>query len=129
MKSRDFVQLLAVIALFSLGASTSALGQQPGSTTNVEPTNANALAAEKMQKVKLFDSGQPHSSPNVSRGSFPSAAEIRQARALYRARQRTARLERNLWLGYEPLRPSWNGLPMMSSRYAPPRIVIPVFVP
>ena len=46
----------------------------------------------------------------------PSVSELRQARAMYRSQQRIQRLERNLWNGYEPLRPNWNSIPMMSSR-------------
>lgn len=59
----------------------------------------------------------------------PSVSELRQARAMYRSQQRIQRLERNLWNGYEPLRPNWNSIPMMSSRY-PYRntVVVPIFV-
>ncbi|MEM0925359.1 MAG: hypothetical protein AAGJ83_04925 [Planctomycetota bacterium] len=61
--------------------------------------------------------------------SLPTAAEIRQARAQYRSQQRIARMERNLWAGYEPLRPNWNSIPMMSSRYASRHtIVVPIYV-
>ena len=62
------------------------------------------------------------------RNSRMTAAELRQARALYRARQRTARLEYNLWMGYEPLRPNWNAVPMMTSRYSNRRIYVPMYV-
>ena len=62
-------------------------------------------------------------------GSQPGAAELRQARAQYRSQQRMERMERNLWAGYEPLRPNWNAIPMMSSRY-PYRstYVVPLYV-
>jgi len=61
--------------------------------------------------------------------SQPTAAELRQARAQFRSQQRMERLERNLWAGYEPLRPNWNSIPMMSSRYRyPSRVVVPVYV-
>ncbi|MCO8120203.1 hypothetical protein NHH03_00515 [Stieleria sp. TO1_6] len=61
--------------------------------------------------------------------SKPTVAELRMARAQYRSQQRTERLERNLWAGYEPLRPNWNPIPMMSSRY-PYRATryVPVYV-
>ena len=62
------------------------------------------------------------------RSSRMSTAELRQARALHRARQRTARLEYNLWMGYEPLRPNWNAVPMMTSRYSNRRIYVPMYV-
>jgi hypothetical protein len=57
-----------------------------------------------------------------------SVSEIRQARAMYRANQRVARLEHNLWMGYEPLRPNWSSTPMMSSRYAPRRVYVPIYI-
>ena len=58
-----------------------------------------------------------------------TASEIRQARALHRSQQRDARIEHNLWIGYEPLRPNWNALPMMSSPYAYKRtIYVPVYI-
>ncbi|QEF97533.1 hypothetical protein Mal15_15730 [Stieleria maiorica] len=68
------------------------------------------------------------SSSDLSTGPR-TAAEIRQARAQYRSQQRMERMERNLWAGYEPLRPNWNSIPMMSSRY-PYRhtVVVPLYV-
>ena len=47
----------------------------------------------------------------------PTAAELRQARAQLRQQQRLERMERNLWYGYEPLRPTWNAVPYTHSRY------------
>ena len=58
----------------------------------------------------------------------PTAKELRIARAQYRDRQRVARMEYNLWIGHEPLRPRFNAIPMMSSRYPTPRIYIPVYI-
>lgn len=52
-----------------------------------------------------------------------TAAEIRQARALYQTQQRIERMERNAWAGYDPLRPGSNPIPMMSSRYSTIRII------
>ncbi|QDV46190.1 hypothetical protein Enr13x_60990 [Stieleria neptunia] len=68
------------------------------------------------------------SSSDLSTGE-PTAAELRQARAQFRSQQRMERMERNLWAGYEPLRPNWNSIPMMSSRY-PYRqtVVVPLYV-
>ncbi len=58
-----------------------------------------------------------------------TAAEIRQARAQYRSQQRIARMEYNLWIGHDPLRPNWSATPMTSSRYAPRRTYyVPVYV-
>ncbi|MCD0461306.1 hypothetical protein [Roseiconus lacunae] len=47
----------------------------------------------------------------------PTVMELRQARAQLREKARLERMERNLWYGYEPLRPNWNAVPMTHSRY------------
>jgi hypothetical protein len=74
----------------------------------------------------FFDSPAPSQSDR--RISKEKVAELRQQRALYRANQRMARMEYNLWMGREPLRPRWSPMPMMNSRYSPPTIVVPVFI-
>lgn len=75
----------------------------------------------------LFDN---ISRPNASseRQSRMTVAELRQSRALFRANQRVARLEYNLWMQRTPLRPNWNALPMMSSRYTARRVYVPIYV-
>jgi hypothetical protein len=74
-------------------------------------------------------SGGLLSSPSDVRPMLQTPDEIRIARAQYRGRQRLARLEHNLWVGHEPLRPNWTSVPTMTSRYAPPRIYyVPVYV-
>ena len=70
----------------------------------------------------------PAASQSDRRISKEKVTQLRQQRALYRANQRMARMEYNLWMGHQPLRPDWNPMPMMSSRYAPPTIVVPIFV-
>ncbi|TWU42719.1 hypothetical protein [Novipirellula artificiosorum] len=87
------------------------------------------------ERANLFDSIAP---PTLAAEPSPSAdlhssarttAELLQARAMYRTQQRIARLERNLWMGYEPLRPTWTATPMTSSRYRSHRtIYIPVYI-
>mgnify|MGYP001035332178 CR=1 FL=1 len=74
----------------------------------------------------FFDSPAPSQSDR--RISKEKVAELRQQRALYRANQRMARMEYNQWMGREPLRPRWSPMPMMNSRYAPPTILVPVFI-
>ena len=74
----------------------------------------------------FFDSPAPSQSDR--RISKEKVAELRQQRALYRANQRMARMEYNQWMGHEPLRPGWSPMPMMNSRYAPPTIVVPIFI-
>jgi hypothetical protein len=84
--------------------------------------------ANTTETANLFGPSTTSSSTSSVRGSRMSVSELRQARALYRANQRVARLENNLWLGHEPLRPKWNAVPMMTSRYAPRTIYVPVYI-
>jgi hypothetical protein len=106
------LRILAVAAILSTTLSfgqTPALGQSPDA-------------------IMLPGPGSP-SSPSDVRSLSQTPDEIRIARARYRGRQRVARLEHNLWMGYEPLRPQWSSVPTMTSRYAPPRTYyIPVYV-
>ena len=73
-------------------SSPETVAEKPAS----EP-NAIAIAPQLVDAIP--------SSSDLS-GSQPTAAEMRQARAQYRAQQRMERMERNLWAGYEPLRPN-----------------------
>lgn len=98
------------------------------------PTTAPSIFKSRFERPRLSDA-KPQQVLNEDvasssdMGSRPTAAEIRQARAQYRSQQRVARMERNLWAGYEPLRPNWNTIPMMSSRYASRHtIVVPIYV-
>ena len=81
-------------------------------------------------RVSLFNGvgeDEHPSQSNVARtGMTPQ--ELRTARAIYRANQRVARMEYNLWVGHEPLRPRWNAVPMMSSRYSNRTYYVPVYV-
>ena len=68
----------------------------------------------------------PVATQSDRRISQERVAQLRQQRALYRANQRMARMEYNLWMGREPLRPAWNDA---NDRTAmPPTIVLPVFI-
>ena len=81
---------------------------------------------EAAQPEIFFDSPAPsHSDRRISK---EKVTELRQQRALYRANQRMARMEYNQWMGHEPLRPRWSPMPMMNSRYAPPTILVPVYI-
>ena len=89
-----------------------------------QPAPAEPVAAEN-QIPKLSVSGR---SDSDIRQSKPSVMELRQARAMYRSAQRIARMERNLWYGYEPLRPGWTTVHYMQSRYDYQRTVfVPVY--
>jgi hypothetical protein len=90
------------------------------------PAEAETRATTPATPPRLVDSVASSSDIKADK---PTVQELRQARAQYRAKQRIARMERNLWNGYEPLRPNWNSIPMMSSRYPQRhRIVVPVYV-
>lgn len=108
---KPMLAIVASIALASLAAPKSASGQNP---VQAKPAPAPTF--------RVGTSGS-----DVAQSKM-TAAEIRQARALYRAQQRVSRLEYNLWMGYEPLRPNWNSVPMMSSRYGSRRVYVPVYV-
>ncbi|GAA5508252.1 hypothetical protein [Novipirellula caenicola] len=102
-------------------------------SVNARPTAAQD--SEDMtfsEQVSLFDSLDSPSratQPTSQALSPKTPAELRQARALYRSQQRIARQEYNLWMGREPLRPSWNAIPMTSSRYAPRHTYyVPVYI-
>lgn len=116
--TRFTLTILASISLASLAQATIADDDFGKSPTEI-----------KQAELKLFD--QPSASANMPRRKPTSSTveRLRQERANYRYNQRIARLEANAWMGYEPLRPSWSSLPMMSSRY-PDRqtIIIPVLV-
>ena len=54
--------------------------------------------------------------------------ELRVRRAQFQSYSRLLRTERNLWLGYEPLRPNWPTPPQSASRYSHVnRIVVPIY--
>ena len=125
---------------------------EPGDTTDEEKENTVAveeITTPEGEEIETEEILMPATSPNTEnpetgmpkvhfeapvatqsdrRISQERVAQLRQQRALYRANQRMARMEYNLWMGREPLRPAWNPMPMMSSRYAPPTIVVPVFI-
>jgi len=95
----------------------------------IAPLVEDVPTADRVQAAQtpiFFDA--PAASQSDIRISKDEVAELRQARALYRANQRMARMEYNLWMGHQPLRPRWSPMPMMNSRYAPPTIIVPVFV-
>ena len=127
MNVRRFLLIAASTALLSSGAvcSTSLFAQDPF-----------AIDDDAGDRVHLFDSlekpvaatDKSTASSSDVRKSRMSVAELRQARALYRANQRVARLEHNLWMRYEPLRPNWNSVPMMSSRYTNRQLYVPVYI-
>ena len=90
-------------------------------------TSFTAMGQEREDLAGRRMFGRVVASPSDVATPPQSAKELRVARAQYKAAQRLARLENRLWIGDEPLRPRWNPMPMMTSRYAPIRIQVPVF--
>ncbi|MEL6106126.1 MAG: hypothetical protein AAFU85_08820 [Planctomycetota bacterium] len=114
MKNRLLAFAIGAVSILSC---TSAIGQEP----------VVRLADQPQFNFPDAESVQSASDRAVS--SRPSAAELRQARAQFRARQRMMRMERNLWAGYEPLRPNWNDIPMMTSRFSTSyRTIVPIYL-
>ena len=122
MNLRQFLVPLALIITVSGGA---VLGGQAHAQEVGGPASKPATS-----RVALFDGaaeGKHPSQSNVTRSGM-TPQELRTARAIYRANQRVARMEYNLWIGHEPLRPRWNAIPMMSSRYTNPKFYVPVYI-
>lgn len=130
MKTQRMSFVFAAICL----TVTVAQAQEPEITgftpPTITPPQEITLPVEPVRPL-VADPMTPRFTEKASssdvRKSKMTTAELRQARALYRSQQRVARLEHNLWMGYEPLRPNWNALPMMSSRYPNRRVYVPVF--
>ncbi|MEE2938347.1 MAG: hypothetical protein VYA84_20350 [Planctomycetota bacterium] len=123
MNVRQFVLLAASFAL--LGPVSA---QELAADVN-EPVAAPEETAPE-ETLSIFENAESATatSPSQNRPSRMTVAELRQQRGMFRAKQRMARMEYNLWMGREPLRPKFNSVPMMSSRYAPRRIYVPVYV-
>ena len=120
MSKRSIVASQFALALF-LAMSTLASAKDGDDRTR----------SDSSSRIQLFDSSDDkvRSGRTVpSKVERRSAKEIRQDRALFRSRQRMLRHEQNLWLGYDPARPQWSGIPNMRSHYSRPKIYIPVYV-
>lgn len=120
---------IALTAFATVALASSAAAQFPLPDTSRPDAVAAKPSADEIDitaEPRLIDVIPSSSDLSLSQ---PTAAELRQARAQFRSQQRMERMERNLWAGYEPLRPNWNSIPMMSSRY-PYRntFVVPLYV-
>lgn len=70
-------------------------------------------AEDSRQRMRLAEEAPSSYSVPVK----PTVAELRQARALEKHRQRVARMEANAWAGHSPLRPTVSADPYSKSRY------------
>ena len=123
-------------ALESADAQEQPLELQQPSPLALEPAASKPDIKPPMpvvpgDRVKLSNSPSKSSQLESGANRQPSkmtAAQLRQARALYRSQQRIQRLEMYQWLGYEPLRPNWVSIPSMTSRYQNRTIIVPVYI-
>ena len=107
------------IAILTLGSATPASADE----------HEKQAPREGREAVELFEvATSPSGRTRPKQARKLNAKEIRQARALYQANQRMLRHQRNLWLGHEPLRPTFRTVPTMNSRYGRRTIYVPVYV-
>ena len=142
LASLRHVGFAAIVAGFAVQASVSTAQENPPRLGS----DARATALDSDNRRRLFDepaidpatprspSDMPDNeptvldrSPSASSGATVGSMTLRQQRAIYRDMQRVRRIETQAWMGVHPLRPRWNSVPTMSSRYAPPTIYIPVY--
>ncbi len=123
MKIRSVIANVAILAV--LAFANGASGQEP-----IVPAAA-ATKTDPIDRIQLFDSLERTSDQDASAGAvntYASTMHFRQARAIEKANQRLARMEYNLWIGYNPSRPQWSAIPMTQSRYAPRQFHVPIYV-
>ena len=117
-----------------LHESASAEGQPIEATTEADPVAPSGSflrisdPVEYRQQQDQTDQVLSPSDIDVApTQQKPSLKELRQKRAAELARLRSLRLQQQIRSGYSSLRPKWNAIPMMSSRYRKPVIYVPVF--
>lgn len=94
---------------------------QPAKPSTAEIQPATAPTTIVLQRDSAAESAKRYQGMTV--------AELRQQRAQRLADERAARMARNRWYGIQPLRPTWNPQPSMSSRYPDRRVIYtPIFV-
>ena len=94
-------------------------GQSNESAVPVSPSDRLPMSMPMQSSVSIQ---KPQTAAEYSR-------QQRMLREQRRDAGRLARAEAMAWQGRIPLRPTFNTLPMMTSRYRRPTIVIPVYVP
>lgn len=107
--------------LLILAIATTAL--MHNATADDKPVDGKTSEAD----FSFFGKKQDPDSLIKIKKSRVSVAELRQARALLKADQRRARIERNAWMRHEPLRPNFHAVPSMRSRYEQRTFYIPVY--
>ena len=117
-----------------LHESARAAGQPIETTTEVDPVAPSGSFLRitepvdyRQQQDQVDQVLSPSDIDVASTPAEPSLKELRQMRAAELARSRSLRLQQQIRSGYSALRPKWNAIPMMSSRYRKPVIYVPVF--
>ncbi len=117
-----------------LQESARAAGQPIEATTEVNPVAPSGSFLRitepvdyRQQQDQVDQVLSPSDIDVASTQEEPSLKELRQMRAAELARLRSLRLQQQIRSGYSALRPKWNAIPMMSSRYRKPVIYVPVF--
>ena len=117
-----------------LHESARAAGQPIETTTEVDPVAPSGSFLRitepvdyRQQQDQVDQVLSPSDIDVASTPAEPSLKELRQMRAAELARLRSLRLQQQIRSGYSALRPKWNAIPMMSSRYRKPVIYVPVF--
>ena len=125
---------LALFASFALAATLTvndASAQNAGkftfgNTNSATPASAETTLAPTPTEIVLQRGSAAES---AKRYQGMSVAELRQDRAQRLADERADRMARNRWYGINPLRPTWNPQPAMSSRYPDRHVIyVPVFI-
>ena len=117
-----------------LQESARAVGQPIEATTEVDPVAPSGSFLRitetvdyRQQQDQVDQVLSPSDIDVAATREEPSLKELRQMRAAELARLRSLRLQQQIRSGYSALRPKWNAIPMMSSRYRKPVIYVPVF--
>ena len=117
-----------------LHESARAVGQPIEATTEVDPVAPSGSFLRitepvdyRQQQDQVDQVLSPSDIDVAATQEEPSLKELRQMRAAELARLRSLRLQQQIRSGYSALRPKWNAIPMMSSRYRKPVIYVPVF--
>ena len=117
-----------------LHESARSVGQPIEATTEVDPVAPSGSFLRitepvdyRQQQDQVDQVLSPSDIDVAATQEEPSLKELRQMRAAELARLRSLRLQQQIRSGYSALRPKWNAIPMMSSRYRKPVIYVPVF--
>lgn len=133
--AQENVPVFDRLPLFGEPAAAEELPTPPSKPQIAAVPQRDALISTSVEsdgfEPRVAAATRPNESPSLEKRSDrqrPSAAELRQARAMYSMKNRMARIERDAWRGREPLRPNFHGIPNAASIfYQQPRYVVPIY--